>query len=156
MPIRFTWPWGRLAPSKRLQEIDRLIARHQATMRIIEAQAREAMRLHQKTIQALQDQRAIVEAFLDEDRRRSVMDRAYALEVAGIPVLDRIALADTPDDIETLLSEAEQEAALLPLRTPPIGNNIASNEPENATEDNDLFAEGLDDSNDPLFIDKGE
>lgn len=124
-------------------------------MRIIEAQAREAMRLHHKSIQALQDQRSIVEAFVDEDRRRSVMDRAYALEAAGVSVLDRIALADTPEQIDALLSEAEDEAARLPLRTPPIGNNIATNEPEHEA-DTDLFADGLDDTTDPLFATKGE
>lgn len=106
MSMRFTWPWGRLSPGKRLEELDRLISKHRSIIRIIEAQAREAIRLQERSIEALMQQRRIVETFLDEDKRRAILQRAYDLEALGVPVLERISAAETLDEIEGILDQA--------------------------------------------------
>jgi hypothetical protein len=51
-------------------------------------------------------QRRIVETFLDEDKRRAILQRAYDLEALGVPVLERISAAETLDEIEGILDQA--------------------------------------------------
>ena len=138
---RFTWPWGRISPARRLEELDRMIQRHQATIRIIQAQTQEAIRFHGKTIEALQGHKKIAEAFLDEEKRKSIMERAYSIEAKGIPVLDRISQALSIGEIEKILDEYMTPPSEQSLRLPLPGPKIE------ALEDNpsDLFAAGLDD-----------
>lgn len=140
MSLRFTWPWGRLAPSKRLEEIDRLVAKHKSTMRIIQAQAREALRLQERNIVALLEQRKIVETFLDEDKRRAILQRAYELEALGIPILDRIASAETLAEIEDIMQQAGEEVVPSDLQNDLYKPNIP------AEEDTDLFTLDIDDN----------
>jgi len=142
MIARFSWPWGRISPDRRLEELDRMIRRHHATIKIIEAQAREAQRLHTKSIEALHHQKKIVEAFLDEDKRKSVMEQAYALESQGIPVLDRIASANSLGEIEEILQTHATKTDPDSLRTPPDGPKIFTPGESGV----DLFNTGFDDT----------
>lgn len=153
MNARFSWPWGRISPARRLEEIDRIIQKHTSTMRIIETQAREANRLHAKSIESLKRQKMIVEEFLDEDRRRSVMEQAYTLEAQGIPVLDRIAAAESIDQIEKILLEHAPESWRESLRSEPQGPKISS--ADNGL-DSDLFAGGFDDTSSMFDHNKGD
>jgi hypothetical protein len=93
-------------------------------MRIIQSQAREALRLQERSIEALLQQRRIVETFLDEDKRRAILQRAYELEALGIPVLDKIATAETLDDIEAILDQASDEGSESGLQNRPLQPNI--------------------------------
>jgi hypothetical protein len=109
MARRFTWPWGRVSPQKRMDELDRMILRHQASMRILKAQVEEATRLHQKTIEALNGQKEIVSSFLNENKRKEIMEEAFELESSGIAVLDNISLASSMSEIEGILSLAKTQ-----------------------------------------------
>lgn len=153
MNARFSWPWGRISPSRRLEEIDRIILKHTSTMRIIETQAREAKRLHLKSIESLHRQKKMVEEFLDEDRRKSVMEQAYVLESQGIPVLDRISSAESIAEIEAILREHTPENWKESLRSPPQGPKISSAEDGN---DSDLFSGGFDDSSTIFYDNQGD
>jgi hypothetical protein len=146
MSMRFTWPWGRLTPAKRLEELDRLISKHRSTMRIIQSQAQEALRLQERSIEALVQQRRIVETFLDEDKRRAILQRAYELEALGIPVLDKIAAAETLDDIEAILEQAASESSDSDLQNTPLQPNILDQDVP------DLFGSDITDN----LFEKGE
>ena len=80
MSKRFTWPWGRLSPEKRLNEINTMIERNEARIKIIEMQAREAVRLQTKNIEALKQQKKMVETFLGEGERKQLLEEAFELE----------------------------------------------------------------------------
>jgi hypothetical protein len=109
-------------------------------MRIIQSQAREALRLHEKSIEALHAQRHMVEAFLDEDDRRSLMRSACDLEARGIPVLDKISSAQNLQEIESIMSDAKQKIA---------GKSLQTSMERTKVQDeglSDIFEDGLDDS----------
>lgn len=152
MTPRFSWPWGRISPDRRLDEIDRMIRRQQATINIIQTQAREAQRLHEMSIQALRDQKVIVEAFLNEDHRRRTMERAYALESEGYPVLEKIAAANTVIEIEQILAQYDGEKTESGLIVPPQEPKMFAG----PTPTPDIFSEGLGDTDEMFGHHQGE
>lgn len=117
MSNRFTWPWGRISPEKRLEELDRIIQRHEATIRILKSQAQEAVRLHEKSIQAIMEQKEIVAGFIDEARRKETMAEAYDIEAQGIPVLDDLSNAKTLEEIDEIIRVGREKLSLKSLDT---------------------------------------
>lgn len=109
MSRRFTWPWGRISPEKRMEEIDKIIARNKASIKIVEAQAIEAVRLHKKSIEYLLEQKAEVERFVTDVDRKDLLNQAYELEAAGALILDKIK-PDTPTNtLRDIVTSAQQE-----------------------------------------------
>lgn len=145
MSKRFTWPWGRLSPEKRLNEINTMIERNEARIKIIEMQAREAVRLQTKNIEALKQQKKMVETFLGEGERKQLLEEAFELETSGVPVLDRISEASTIGEIEKIIEQAREDFARKNLE-----NGSSDTNSEDSSNVLDIF-EDLGDEVDDIF-----
>lgn len=145
MTKRFTWPWGRLSPEKRLSEINTMIERNEARIKIIEMQAKEAVRLQTKNIEALRQQKKMVESFLEESERKQLLEEAFELETSGVSVLDKISEASSIEEIEKIIQLAKEESARKNLEDDSSGTNF-----EDSSNVLDIF-EDLGDEVDDIF-----
>lgn len=146
MRPKFLWPWGRLSPDRRMEEIDKMIRTHHSSMRIIQHQAQESLRLHKKSIESLLNQKKVVMEFSDEGKRKQIMETAYLLESEGHHVLEKISEAESLEEIESILN---QSALSGPQEFLEIEDNF-SKVPISEKEENSIFKTDIE--HDDLFF----
>ena len=129
-----------------------MIRDQKSSMRILEHQVLEARRLHEKSVATLESQKIVVAAFLDEGRRKAIMDDAYLLESRGVHVLDKISGAESLEEIESIL---EKSALSEPKSFSEEGAEIRQVHPEK-DHIHSVFSTGLDEDDGMFKVAQGE
>lgn len=92
---RSSWPWGRTPPTRRVEDIQRMIDQSRAQIPIIEDQAREAIRRLKQNISILEEERKKTLDLIVEQKRSENKKLAYRLARTGI---DRMSMVDEQED----------------------------------------------------------
>jgi hypothetical protein len=113
------WPWGRASPQRRLTELCAMEEAIVAQKKIIEDQAKEAIRRLDLKREGITQQKAIVRLCFAEDLRAKNKDLAYRLAQRGIDLIEEVDAAEDQDAMR-------QKLLALLESTPDAGKQDAS------------------------------
>lgn len=106
---RAKWPWGRLAPERRLRELQHQKEVRQAQIPIIEDRAREAIARIAKSIEAIEADMEVAREFQILERREQCKELAYTLAEYGIQRIEEVNACATIEDLDALKRRLAEE-----------------------------------------------
>jgi hypothetical protein len=96
---KIPYPWGRLSPERRINEIENMIERQSRQKDVLRMQFEDSIKKLDMNISALGDQISVAKSFREEDQWSNLRERVMLLELEGVDAMDAIS--------GKLLNEAE-------------------------------------------------
>ena len=105
------WPWGRSAPTERVEELRAMIKRSEAHIRIERDRSDERIRRIGIKIDGYQEQLEFAEKCLVEELRQKNKELAYRLEAMGVKAIEIVEKSEdqeaTKNELEKLFERAK-------------------------------------------------
>lgn len=109
---KIPYPWGRLRPERRIDEIKSMVERLKRQKDVLSLQYEESLRKIEMNIEALTAQIEVAQSFAKEDEWSELRERVYALEMGGVRAMDKIqglTISDARKVVEALEEDRPED-----------------------------------------------
>lgn len=97
------YPWGRVSPERRIEELEEQISRLEAQIPVIEDQARETVRGIRMRINVGRGQIDVARSFAAQELRRINKNLAYQLQAYGVEMIHDVETSDDQEGLRLFL-----------------------------------------------------